>query len=123
MDLKERAGRLKIDIPAIFIALKKRETPFPAKFLAGITVGYALSPIDLIPDFVPLLGYLDDLIILPILISITIKLIPSDVMNQCRAESGNLWENGKPQKWYYAIPIVLIWLLALFLIVRAFFHD
>lgn len=65
MDLKARAKKLKADIPAIILALKDKNTPLPAKIAAAVTVGYALSPIDLIPDFIPVLGYLDDLIILP----------------------------------------------------------
>lgn len=59
MDLKARAKKLKIDIPAIFLALKDKDTPFMAKLFAGITVAYALSPVDLVPDFIPVLGYLD----------------------------------------------------------------
>ncbi len=119
MTLKERAKQLKTDIPAVFLALKKRETPWTAKLLAALTVGYALSPIDLIPDFIPVLGYLDDLVILPALVALTIKLIPAEVMAACRAEAEGMWENGKPKRWYYAIPIVLVWLLAVSLIVRA----
>lgn len=65
MTLKERAQSLKRDIPAVFLALKDKDTPISAKVLAGITVCYALSPVDLIPDFIPVLGYLDDLILLP----------------------------------------------------------
>lgn len=64
MTLKERAKKLKQDIPTVFLSLKDKETPIFAKIFAGITVGYALSPIDLIPDFIPILGYLDDVIIL-----------------------------------------------------------
>lgn len=119
MSLKERAQKLKTDIPAVFIALKKKDTPVAAKILAGLTVAYALSPIDLVPDFIPVLGYLDDLLILPALVALTIKLIPKDVFEACRKESEGLWENGKPKKWYYAIPIVLIWLLIIFLVVKA----
>jgi uncharacterized membrane protein YkvA (DUF1232 family) len=117
--LKDRAKQLKTDIPAVFLALKQRETPWLAKLLAGVTVAYALSPIDLIPDFIPVLGYLDDLIILPALVALTIRLVPAEVMAQCRAVAEDMWKNGKPKKWYYAIPIVLIWLLVVFLIVRA----
>ena len=69
MNLKERATQLKIDIPAVFLSLKSKDTPLAAKLVAGITVVYALSPIDLIPDFIPVLGCLDDIIILPALIS------------------------------------------------------
>ena len=64
-NLKERAQKLKTDIPAVFLALKEKRTPFLAKIIAAVVVVYALSPIDLIPDFIPVLGYLDDLIILP----------------------------------------------------------
>jgi uncharacterized membrane protein YkvA (DUF1232 family) len=117
--LQQRAKQLKTDIPAVFLALRQKETPWYAKVVAGLTVGYALSPIDLIPDFIPVLGYLDDLIILPALVALTVRMIPAEVMAQCRAEAEGMWNNGKPKKWYYAVPIVLVWLLAVFLIVRA----
>lgn len=113
-----RAKQLKTDIPAVFLALKRKETPLSAKLLGGLTLVYALSPIDLIPDFVPVLGYLDDLIILPGLVALTLRLIPKETLEQCRAESAGMWENGKPKKWYYAIPFVLIWLAVLLLIGR-----
>jgi uncharacterized membrane protein YkvA (DUF1232 family) len=117
--LKERAKQLKIDIPATFIAIKHERTPLLAKILAIIAVGYALSPVDLIPDFIPVIGLLDDLLIVPGLIAVIIKLIPADVFAECRKESEGLWENGKPKKWYYALPIILIWLLVIFLIIKA----
>lgn len=119
MTLKERAQKLKTDIPAMFLALKKKETPVMAKVLAALTVAYALSPIDLIPDFIPVLGYLDDLIILPALVALTIRLVPPEVMETCRMEAATLWQDGKPKRWYYAIPIVLLWLLIVFIVVRA----
>ncbi len=119
MNLKERAAGLKRDIPAVFIALKDKETPLGAKILAGVTVAYALSPIDLIPDFIPVLGYLDDLIILPALVALTIKLIPHDVFGRCRTESEGLWKDGKPKKWYCALPIVLVWHLVIWLVLKA----
>ena len=119
IDFKERARKLKTDLPAVFLALKKKETPVYAKILAGVTILYALSPIDLIPDFIPVLGYLDDLIILPALVALAVKLIPHEVLEQCRSESEGLWQGGKPKKWYYALPIAAIWLLILFLVARA----
>lgn len=119
MKLKERARRLKSDIPAVFLALRDKETPIVAKIFAAVTVAYALSPIDLIPDFIPLLGYLDDIILLPALAALTIRLVPKDVMERCRKQSEGMWENGKPKKWYYAVPIVLIWILIIWLIVKA----
>jgi uncharacterized membrane protein YkvA (DUF1232 family) len=117
--LKERTKQLKTDIPAVFIALKHRETPFIAKVLAAVAIFYALSPIDLIPDFIPVIGLLDDVIILPGLIAVIVKLIPAEVFAECRKESANLWVNGKPKKWYYALPIILIWLLLTFIIINA----
>lgn len=119
MNLKERAGKLKTDLPALFLALKDRETPMLAKVLAGITVAYALSPVDLIPDFIPVLGYLDDVILLPTLIVITVKLIPTPVLEICKAQSEGMWKNGKPKKWVYAIPIVLIWLVIIAVLIKA----
>ena len=121
MNLKERAKQLKTDIPALFLCLKSKDTPLAAKLLAGITVCYALSPIDLIPDFIPVLGYLDDIIILPALIALTIRLIPKDTFERFRNETENMWKNGKPKKWYYAIPIAVIWLFVIWLIIKAVF--
>jgi len=118
MNFKERANKLKTDIPAVFIALRKKETPIPAKILAGVTVAYALSPIDLVPDFIPVLGYLDDVILLPAFVALTIKLIPDEVFMECRKEAEGLWVDGKPKKWYYAIPIVIFWLLLVYVIVK-----
>lgn len=118
MTLKERAKKIKTDIPAVFIALKDKDTPIIPKILAGITVAYALSPVDLIPDFIPVLGYLDDVILLPALISLTVKLIPSEIMEKSRELSKELWKDGKPKKWYYAVPVVAIWILIIWLIVK-----
>ncbi|MEG2059147.1 MAG: YkvA family protein [Lachnospiraceae bacterium] len=115
MKLKERAKELKQNIPFIFAAIHHPHTPWYAKALAGITIGYALSPIDLIPDFIPILGYLDDIIILPALIALVIHLIPKEVFQECRNEKKKL-----QKKWYYAIPIVLIWILILFFCVLKF---
>lgn len=122
MSLKERANKLKTDIPAVFIAMKKKETPLMAKFAAGLAAFYALSPIDLIPDFIPdfipVLGYLDDLVILPGLVALTVRLIPEEVFKACREEAEGLWDGGKPKKWYYVLPTLLVWTLVVFVIVK-----
>ena len=120
MDLKERAKKLKTDIPAIFLALKDHETPLLAKIFAGITVIYALSPIDLVPDFIPVLGYLDDLILLPMFAALTIKFIPKDVFERNRKASEGMWNDGKPEKWYYAIPMVLVWFIIAVILIKIF---
>ena len=118
MSLKEKAKQLKTDIPAVFLALKDKKTPWYAKLFASLTVVYALSPIDFIPDFIPILGYLDDLIILPALVALTVKFIPGDVFEEYRKQAQDMWQDGKPKKWYYAIPILLVWALIIFLIVK-----
>lgn len=120
MNLKERAKKLKQDIPTVFLALKDKGTPVAAKVVAAITVAYALSPIDLIPDFIPVIGYLDDLILLPAFIALTIKLIPEEIWDRNHKRSANMWADGHPKKWYYAIPILIIWLAALAFIFKAF---
>ena len=74
-----------------------------------------------INPIIPVIGFLDDAIILPGLIAIVVKLIPSDVFAECRKEAAGLWINGKPKKWYYALPVVFIWLLLIFIIAKAVF--
>lgn len=110
MSLKSRAQQLKADIPALFLALNSPDTPALARILAALTV-YALSPIDLIPDLLPVLGYLDDVLLLPAMAALTIRLIPRPVMDACRRQAADLWQNGKPKRWYYALPSVVIWVL------------
>ena len=120
MTLRERASSLNKDIPALFLALKAKETPILVKIMAFLTVSYALSPIDLVPDFIPVLGYLDDVLILPALVALTVKLIPKEVFERYRQEAEGMWEEGKPKKWYYAVPIVFLWVLIIWLFVKAF---
>jgi uncharacterized membrane protein YkvA (DUF1232 family) len=116
---RRRARQLKTDIPAVFLALRRKETPLVAKLLAGLTVAYALSPVDLIPDFIPVLGFLDDVLILPGMVALVVRLIPGEVFAECRQEAESLWTDGKPKKWYFAVPILLVWGLLVFLVVRA----
>jgi len=116
MKLKSKLLELKQYLTALYLAYKRKDLPIYAKILIVIIIGYALSPIDLIPDFIPVLGYLDDLIILPILIFFAIKLIPKNILEECKEEAKDLWKNGKPKKWYYGIPIIIIWLLVILLI-------
>ena len=120
MTLKERASSLKKDIPAVFLALKAKETPILAKIMAFLTEAYALSPVDLVPDIIPVLGYLDDVLILPALVALTVKLIPKEIFGRYQKEAEGMWKDGKPKSWYYAVPIVLLWVLIICLIVKAF---
>jgi len=121
--IKAKARELKIYLSALTLAYKRKDVPVIAKILIIVTVGYALSPIDLIPDFIPVLGYLDDLIIIPFLIFLILKIIPKEIMEECKEQARDLWKDGKPKKWYYAIPIVLIWLLIIFIIVKNIFFN
>jgi len=123
LDLKQRAKQLKTDIPAIYLSLKSPDTPWYVKALAALTVLYALSPIDLIPDFIPVLGYLDDLIILPALITLTIRFIPKDIFERYRVEAQGMWQEGKSRKWIFAIPFVIVWLFILWLILKKVFWS
>lgn len=111
MKMKEKANLLKMDLAALFLACKKKETPLIAKVVTGIVVAYALSPIDLIPDFIPVLGYLDDLILLPLGISLALKLIPPRIMEECRIEAIGIFDKEKPKNLIAAMMIILFWIL------------
>ncbi len=108
--LKRWAKALKRDAIALWIAARDKRTPFVAKVTAACVAAYALSPIDLIPDFIPVLGYLDDLLLLPFGIALAIRLIPGNLMTEFRllAES----RSGRPVSRGGLAAIILIWLLA-----------
>jgi uncharacterized membrane protein YkvA (DUF1232 family) len=108
--IKMKAKKLKSEIAALYLACKRADVPWYAKLLAIIVVGYALSPIDLIPDFIPILGYLDDLLMLPLGIALVIKLIPNTIMDECRGEAKDLFKDGKPKSKAAAAIIILIWI-------------
>ncbi len=117
-DLKQRARLLKAETFALYLAARHPGTPWYAKLLVAGIVAYALSPIDLIPDFVPVLGYVDDFILIPMGIALAIKMIPPAVLAECRARAQKIISNGKPVSRVAAVVIVAIWLvLAAFCIV------
>ena len=117
---KQRARRLKGETYALYLAYRDPRVPWYAKVLAACVVAYAFSPIDLIPDFIPVLGYLDDLVLVPLGIALALKLIPADVMAECRARAAAA--EGKPTNWIAAAVIVAIWVgvaaLAVALVLR-----
>ncbi len=104
--LKEIARRLKREIVALWLAARDRSTPWAAKIAAGCVAAYALSPIDLIPDFIPVLGLLDDLIIVPAGIWLALRLVPPELMDVFRARAS---EMDKPTSRSGLIAIMLIW--------------
>ena len=110
-ELKQRARHLKAETFALYLAARDPRTPWYAKLLVAGIVAYALSPIDLIPDFVPVIGYLDDLILIPIGIALAIKLIPHQVLAECRVRANETIQNGKPVSRVAGAVIVIIWLI------------
>ncbi len=108
---KRRARRLKGEIYALYLAYRDPRVPWYAKGFAALVVGYALSPIDLIPDAIPVLGYLDDLILVPLGIGIALKMIPAEVMGECRERARMAMEEGLPTNQVSAVVIVAVWLL------------
>jgi uncharacterized membrane protein YkvA (DUF1232 family) len=108
--LKQRAKALKTQTYALYLAYRHPDTPWYAKLFAGLVTAYAFSPIDLVPDFIPVLGYLDDLVLVPLGVSLALKMIPEAVIAECRAEAEVLMAEGKPVNRAAAAVIVLIWL-------------
>jgi uncharacterized membrane protein YkvA (DUF1232 family) len=108
---KRRARELKIQVYAIYLAYQDPRVPLPARIFAACVVGYAFSPIDLIPDPIPILGYLDDLVLVPLGIALALKMIPANVMAECREKSRQVMEQGKPVNKVAAFIIIAIWIL------------
>jgi uncharacterized membrane protein YkvA (DUF1232 family) len=106
---KVRALQLKAEVYALFLAYKDPRTPWYAKVFTAIVVGYAFSPIDLIPDPIPVLGYLDDLLLVPLGAFLAIKMIPPQVMEESRANAKEAMKHGKPVNKLAAAVIVLVW--------------
>jgi uncharacterized membrane protein YkvA (DUF1232 family) len=105
---RQRVRRLKQETYALYLAYRDPRVPWYAKLLAACVVAYAFSPIDLIPDFIPVLGTLDDLVLIPLGIALSVKLIPPQVMAECRARAAEL--ESKPTNWAAAAVIVAIWI-------------
>lgn len=110
-ELKLKLKNLKKEIGALYLASKRKDVPWYAKLVIILVVGYALSPIDLIPDFVPVLGYLDDLIIVPIGVVLATRLIPINILTECREQSENIFKNNKPKNWVAGGIIIFTWII------------
>ena len=108
--LRGWARAVKRDVLALFLAARDPRTPWYAKAMAGLVAAYALSPIDLIPDFIPIVGYLDDLVIVPLGIWMVVRLIPVDLMREFRAEAARL--EARPASRAGALFIVALWIVA-----------
>ena len=107
---KQSARKLKSETHALYLAYRHPHTPWYAKAFAGLVIAYAFSPIDLIPDFIPVFGYLDDLILVPLGIALAIKMIPASVMVECRMQAEIETGEGKQANWFAAVIFIMIWL-------------
>ena len=108
---KRRAAQLKQEVHAVALACKEPRVPWYARLLAVCIIAYALSPIDLIPDFIPVLGYLDDLILVPLGIYFLLKMIPPDVLAECREKARPAATTTTSTRWLAAVIIIAIWIL------------
>src|SRR5215211_5514465 len=119
---KDRAMRLKAEVFALYLAYKDPRVPWYARLFALCVVGYAFSPIDLIPDPIPVLGYLDDLILIPLGVSLAIRMIPEPVLAECREKARQASRESRPVNRVSAVAVVAVWLalaaLAIYLTIR-----
>ena len=120
--LKARARDLEAETLALYFAAYHPGTPWYARLLAAGIAIYAVSPIDLIPDFIPVLGYLDDLVLIPLGIALVVKLVPSPVLAECRARAREALRSGRPVSWIAGVAVVLIWLVLAVLVAAWAYH-
>jgi uncharacterized membrane protein YkvA (DUF1232 family) len=115
---KQKARALKQELHALYLACKDKRTPWYAKALGLCVLGYALSPIDLIPDPIPILGYVDDLILLPLGIAVVRKMIPSEILAECREKAIETSPKPKRKNWIAASIIIAVWVLVAIWVIR-----
>ncbi len=108
-NLKQRARRLRQETLVLYLAARHPGTPWYARALVAAVAAYALSPIDLIPDFVPVVGYLDDLLIVPAGIALAVRLVPAPVLAECRARAEEAFAQGRPVSRAAAVAVVITW--------------
>ena len=113
--MKTWARSIKRDVVTVYFAARDPQAPMLLRIMAGLVAAYALSPIDLIPDFIPVLGYLDDLLIVPLGLLLVMRLMPEAVLNNARIKADALM--ARPRSWLAAASFVLIWLLLGFYLV------
>ncbi|MDN5376370.1 MAG: hypothetical protein PWQ39_1411 [Thermacetogenium sp.] len=113
---KHEARKLKANVYALYFAYRDPRVPWYAKVFVACVVGYAFSPIDLIPDFVPVLGYLDDLVLIPLGVALALKMIPKPVMDDACSKANNL--SHKPKNWVAGVIIIVIWFCLIVLFFR-----
>jgi uncharacterized membrane protein YkvA (DUF1232 family) len=119
---KQRARQLTAQTYALYLAYRHPRTPWYAKVFAALIVGYVFSPIDPIPDFIPLVGLLDEMVVVPVGVLISMKMIPADVFVECQERAREATEGDKPVSRVAAVVVVAIWLLCVALAVLLTFR-
>lgn len=119
--IKAWAKKLKQQIFVLYLAYKDERVPWYAKIFTICVVAYAFSPIDLIPDFIPILGYVDDIILVPLGIMFALKMIPNEVISECEVKAKEMKKNGKPKNWIAGSLIILLWIIIMLLVILKVF--
>ena len=116
--LKRRVRKLESEVLALYLGYRDPRVPWHARCIIACVVAYALSPIDLIPDFIPVLGYLDDLLIVPFGVSLALRLIPEDVLDEYRQKAES-WSTNRPKNYVAASLMIALWVIVIVLVLRA----
>lgn len=111
--LKSFVAKMNQELLVLYLSSKDQRTPMTVKILAVCVVAYALSPIDLIPDFIPVLGYLDDIIIVPLGIALCLKLIPEPILQDNRRKASELNKNILSHNWNAGVLIIILWIIVI----------
>ena len=119
---KQKVKKLNVEVYALYVAYRDPRTPWYAKLFIACVVAYALSPIDLIPDFIPVLGYVDDMLIIPVGIVIALRMIPPDVLTESRQKAHEIAGEGKGFSRVAAAMIIVIWISFALLVMALFFR-
>ncbi|WP_424354341.1 YkvA family protein [Methanobacterium sp. MBAC-LM] len=115
---KAMAEKFEIETYALYLAYKDPRVPLRIKVVILLVIAYLLSPIDLIPDFIPVIGYLDDFLLITVGIPILLKMVPKEIMNEHRESAKTKFSEGMPKSRFVALIIVLIWVLAAFIVLN-----
>ncbi len=117
-----QAANLKIEVYTLYLAYRDARVPWYARLFAACVAAYAFSPVDLIPDFIPVLGYLDDLLLIPLGVALALKMIPVQVLTECRAQAREVMAQGKPVSQAAALIIIAVWVVLTALAIKLAWH-
>jgi uncharacterized membrane protein YkvA (DUF1232 family) len=120
---KQWASKLRLEVYTIYYAYRDPKTPWYAKLLGALVLAYAFSPIDLIPDFIPILGYVDDLILIPLGIALVLRLIPKNIIIECKQLALQRMDSRKPKNWFAGSIVIAVWVGLVALILYIVLHN